>query len=232
MIDEALEALKKFDFGTSIDVVAEIDAAAIESNTKPELQKELEGKLIASLDSGLTRDGKDYVCRKLALIGSAACVPALSALVTTEANSHLARHALERIPGLEATKAIQDAIGKTNGRIKIGLIGSLALRRDKSSIALLASLLKETDATIARAAALAVGTLGGSQAVRVLQDAMSSTTTDKTFVMDALLSCAESMLANGQSSEAVSIYKSLSADNQSRLVRLAATRGLLACANA
>ena len=232
MLDQALEALKKFDFGTPLEDVSEIEVAVIEAHTKPESRKELEGKLIAALDTGLTRDGKDYVCRKLALIGTSASVPALSALISSEENSHLARHALERIPGAEAAKAFQDAIAKTSGKLKVGLIGSLALRRDQATIGTLASLLQNTDATIARAAALALGTMGGSEAVRTLQDALGSTNSDKTFLIDALLSCAESMLASRQTSEAVAIYKSLSADSQSRLVRLAATRGLLACANA
>jgi hypothetical protein len=48
-------------------------------------------------------------------------------------------------------------------------------------------------------------------------------------VIDALLACAEVLLASQKQNDALAIYRSLAADGQGRLVRLAATRGILAC---
>jgi hypothetical protein len=49
-------------------------------------------------------------------------------------------------------------------------------------------------------------------------------------VIDARLSCAESLLAGDNHAEALAIYQSLAGENQPRLIRLAATRGQLTCA--
>ena len=56
-------------------------------------------------------------------------------------------------------------------------------------------------------------------------------TGDKQAVIDGLLNCAESLLRHGKQDEAKAIYQSLASEGQPRLVRLAATRGLLACAD-
>ena len=46
----------------------------------------------------------------------------------------MARYALERIPAAEAGKALRDALAKTSGAQKAGVIGSLGARRDCESI--------------------------------------------------------------------------------------------------
>jgi HEAT repeat protein len=114
--------------------------------------------------------------------------------------------------------------------LKIGVISSLGTRHDAEAVAPLGALLKDGDPSVARAAALALGTIGNAEAVNMLQAALQSGGGDHQAVIDALLSSAESLLASKQHAGATAIYQSLSADSQPRLVRLAATRGLLACA--
>lgn len=229
MLDQAFESLKKFDWGTPLAEVSGIEDAVVAAHTDAALRQDVERRLIAALSSDISRDAKDYVCRKLAMIGSAASVPALGGLLTQEAHSHLARHALERIPGPEAAAALKDALPKLSGKLKIGVIGSLAARGEASAAPALAALLNDADPAVARSATLALGTIGGADAVRALQAAAQGPSKDKQTSIDALLSCAESLLSSQKASEAAAIYKSLSGDEQPRLVRLAASRGLLAC---
>ena len=229
MLDQAFESLKKFDWGTPIAEVSGIDDAVVASHADPALRKDVEQRLIAALASDVSSDAKDYVCRKLAMIGSAAAVPALGKLLTDEKHSHLARHALERIPGPEAAAALQGALVKVDGKLKIGVIGSLAARRETGAVPALAALLKDADPAVARSATLALGTIGGDESVRALQAAVAGAGKDQAALIDSLLSCAESLLAGRKPVEAAAIYKSLSNDAQPRLVRLAATRGMLAC---
>lgn len=229
MLDQAFESLKKFDWGTPLAEVSGIDDAVVASHADAALRQDLEGHLIAALSSDVSRDAKDYVCRKLAVVGSPAAVPALSHLLTEEAHSHLARHALERIPGPEAAAALNDALAKTSGKLKIGVIGSLGARREARAVPTLAGLLHDADPAVARSATLALGVVGGTEAVRVLQQALQSAGADKATLIDALLGCAESLLAGNKQPEAMAIYKSLSSDGNPRLVRLAGIRGELAC---
>jgi HEAT repeat protein len=230
MLNQAFEALKKFDFGTPLSELQAIEDAVIGAHGDSTLRSDLEARLIAALGTDISRDAKDYVCRKLAVIGSSAAVSALADLMSSEANAHLARHALERIPGPEAAAALATAVTSLNGKLKIGAIASIGARGDAAGVAALASLLQDTDAVVARAAAMSLGSIGGSEAAAALQAAAQSATGGKGFLMDALLSCAESLLRTNKVEAATAIYQSLAGDQPSRLIRLAATRGLLACA--
>lgn len=230
MLDQAFEALKKFDYGTPLSDVQAIEDAVVASNHDEAARQAIEKKLIAALGSSLSRDAKDYVCRQLALVGSAESVPAVARLLANEGNAHLARHALERIPGPEAEAALASAAKGLTGKLQLGAIGSLGVCGKSSAVSTLASLLSHTDSSIVRAAALSLGAIGGNEAARALQSAMKSSNTEKGVLIDALLSCAESLLKDKKTTEATAIYTALSADHQPRLVRLAAARGLLACA--
>ena len=81
MLDNAFEALKKFDYGSDLAALAPIEDAVIAAHGKPDAGKELEGRLIAALQGELSRDAQEWVCRKLATIGTAAAVPRLAVLL-------------------------------------------------------------------------------------------------------------------------------------------------------
>lgn len=230
MLDTAFDALKKYDWGTPLSVLTPIEDAIVASHGKPDVAKDLEARLVAALQSDLSRDAQDYVCRKLATIGSVTAVPVLAGLLVKKGNSHMARYALERISAPEAGAALRDAVSKVSGEQKIGVIGSLGSRRDTAAIESLGRLIGDSDAAIARSAAMALGTIGTAAAATALKGALGSNG-QRSDIVDALLNCAESLLAANQPAEANAIYKVLASDNQSRLVRLAATRGLLACAS-
>ncbi len=230
MLADAFEALKKMDWGTDLGLLAPIEDAVVAAHTDPALCQELEGRLVAVLKSDLSRDAHGYVCRKLTLIGSGAAVPALAGQLGDKDRSHMARYALERIQAPEAAVALRDALGTVNGNQKIGVINSLGSRRDGVAAAPLGKLLATDDPTVARAAALALGSIGTTESAAELQAALPKANGDKPYIVDALLSCAESLLASGKPAEATAIYKAFAGDQQPRLVRLAATRGLLACA--
>ena len=231
MLDQAFETLKNFDLGTPLTDVAAIEDAVVAGHKDPAICKDLEQRLIAALSTGLSRVAKDYVCRKLAICGSAAAVPALAVLLLTEENSHLARHALERIPGHEASVALAAALPKLSGKLKLGVIASIGTRKEPTAIAALGALLNDADAAVVRAAALSLGVIGGPGAVAALRSTLTAAKGSQPLLIDALLSCAESMLATSQMGDAAAIYQSLDTESQPRIVRLAATRGLLACAS-
>lgn len=230
MLNEAFEALKTYDWGPDTAVLVPIDDAVAACHDKPEARTDLENRLVAALKSDIHRDAKDYVCRKLAIVGSAAAVPALAPLLGEKDHAHMARFALERIPAPEAGAALRDALAKTSGNLKVGVITSLGGRHETAAVAPLGSLLRDSDPAVARAAALALGAIGSFEAAGILQEAAQSATTARQAALDALLACAESLLAGNKTTEALSIYKPLTDARQSRLVRLAATRGMLACA--
>jgi HEAT repeat protein len=229
MLTDAFEALKKFNWGTDLNELSPIEEATVTAHGDTSVSQDLENRLIAALKGDLSRDAHGYVCRKLTIVGTAAAVPTLAGQLGHKDQSHMARYALERINAPEAGAVLRDALGSVNGNQKIGVISSLGTRRDGNAVPLLAKLLRTDDPAVARAAALALGSIGTTEAAAALQAALPAANGDKQAVVDALLSCAESLLASGQHAEAKAVYASLSGDQEPRLVRLAATRGLLAC---
>jgi HEAT repeat protein len=240
-LNAAFEALKQYNWGTDLAPVAPIDEAVAATHGDAAARKELEDRLLAALRSDISRDAKDYVCRKLSIVGTAASVPTLAELLSEENHAHLARVALERIPASEAGQALRYALTTLAGNLKIGVITSIGARRDSAAIAALGGLLTNSDPSVARAAATALGDIGTAEAAKALQQVMTSTGPVSTgpvstgpvkqAVIDAQLVCAEALLASHKRSEAKAIYNSLAGDGNSRLVRLAATRGMLACAS-
>ena len=92
----------------------------------------------------------------------------------------------------EAGDALRDAVAKTSGPVKAGLIDSLGWRRDTAAIPLLAAALSDPDATVAAAAAMALGRIGGTDSEAALFKAFATSTGPvKDAVLDAILNCAE-----------------------------------------
>ena len=227
-LDKAFEALAKYDWGQDRSVLKPIDDAVVASHNDAAAKKALEKRLVEVLKSDAPHAAKDYVCRKLSLIGSAASVPALAALLPDEKLSHMGRYALERMPCAEAVAAMREALSKTQGLQKIGVINSLGVRRDAKSTAALTALLKDSDPQIVAAAAAALGSIGTVQASKALGEFQKTAPESLALAAaDACLVCAERLLADGKKLEAMGIYKSLS-KSKIKHVRLAAMRGLLA----
>ena len=223
MLEQALEALKTYDWAPGLKDLKPIDEAIVTATGDD--RAKLETQLIAALRSDVSRAAKDFICRKLMVIGTAASVPALSELLTKEDHAHMARYALERVPGPEAAQALCDALSKTDGELKIGVISSLGKRPDANCVSALAGLLNSGDEATTRAAALALGAQRTADAAKALQAAKASPA-----VTDAKLACAEAMLAGGNKAQALLLYKGLATGDQPKHVKLAATRGMLACA--
>lgn len=229
MLDQSFEALKTFDWGTDLGVLNPIGDAIAATSTDAAARSALEGRLAAVLKTSAPRDAKDFVCRKLMLIGTAACVPALAELLLDKDLAHMARYALERMNVPEAGQALRDALPKLSGVLKVGVISSLGVRRDTGSVAALAGLLADADGQVARAAALSLGDIRSPEAAKALADAKPCDAA-KSAATDARLACAEALLAAGNKQDALAIYKAFIGADQPKQTRLAATRGMLACA--
>jgi len=228
-LDQAFEALKTYDRGVDPNVLQPIDEAIVATHTDAAARKDLEARLIAVLKTEVPQAAKDAVCRALKTIGTAAAVPALAALLADEKLSHMARYALERIPGPEAGQALREALPKVAAKLKIGIMSSLGVRGEAASIAALQPMLADSDPAVAASAAHALGDIGTLEAAKGLLTAKPTAGT-KAALADASLNCAENLLAAGNKSAAKITYDKLLGSSPSEVVKLAATRGLQTCA--
>jgi len=230
-VDKALETLKTYDWGADREALKPIDQAIVATQGDAPARKALEKSLVDALASGISRSAQDYVCRKLRVVGTTQSVEALAALLPAEETSHIARYALERIPDEKAAEAMRDALPKVSSKLKPGIIGSLGVRRDKNSIMVISKLLGDSDIQVARAAAQSLGLIGTSAAAKELSKfAKKASANMKMPVGDACLVCAEQLLADGEKSEAVALYKELQGDDQPKRVKVAAMKGMLTAA--
>jgi HEAT repeat protein len=230
-VDKALETLKTYDWGADREVLKPIDMAIIATQGDAAARRALEKSLVNALAGGISRSAQDYVCRRLRVVGTTQSVEALAALLPAEDTSHIARYSLERIPEEKAAKAMRDALPKVSKKLKPGIIGSLGVRRDKKSIKVFSKLLGDSDIQVAKAAAQSLGLIGTPAAAKELSKfAKKASANMKLPVADASLVCAEQLLADGEKSEAVALYKELGGDDQPTHVKAAAMKGILTAA--
>jgi hypothetical protein len=220
--------LKRYRPGDDPAVLAPIDQAVRDVHGNPAARVALEQRLAGHLGASYSSMTRVFVCRELAIIGSAASVSLLAALLVDDELSLFARNALERIPGPEADKALRDAIGKAKGRTRVGIINSVAVRRDARSVSLLTKILTD-DQESASAAAKALGEIGTFEAAKELEASRGKGAGEfRLAVADASLICAERLIAAGERGHAVKILEALTNASQPPHVRLAANRALSA----
>ncbi len=185
-----------------------------------------EQDLIAVLQSNAGAVEKCSACQQLRICGTTQSIPALAAVLGDERVGHAARYALEGMPYPEAGVALRNALDKTSGATKAGVIDSIGRRRDTAAAPLLALLLKDKDATVAKAAALALGRIGDEVAATGLLVACDAVGPEvRVAVWEGLLRCGEACLSQGNKSAASRIYQAVLEDKPSVAIRLAAWRG-------
>jgi len=227
-LDQSFELLKEFKLGTDSTVLIPIERAVTEVQGNETARAALEKRLVAYLGSSYPSVTRSFVCRQLVLIGSTASVPAVTPLILDEELSVHARNVLEHIPGAESEKALRDALGQTKGRTRIGVINSVAARRDAASTPVLIKILGEDPASAA-AAAKALGEIATPEAVKALTAARGKGPAPvQQAVVDGTLICADRLVADGHRSQAISLIEGLTDASQPEHVRGAAKRMLSA----
>lgn len=196
--------------------------------TVPPATPEEEAKLIAVLKSDASLKQKVDACRQLSVIGTKKAVAPLVALLGDEKLAHMARYALEPIPDPSVDEALRDALGKLKGRLLVGVIGSVGVRRDARAIRPLVRMLRNPDAEVSQAAARALGSIGTRRAARALQRALPNVAAGNQLAFcEGLLRCAESLAARGQRDQALAIYDQLRSMKAAHQVRGGALRGAI-----
>ncbi|MDT8302396.1 MAG: ThuA domain-containing protein [Sedimentisphaerales bacterium] len=227
-LEELLEKVKTYDWGQSRLALTEVSDIIKKAHSSPVELKGIEKSLLGVLTSDSTRAGKQFVCRELSIIGTGQSVSVLANMLTDEETSDMARYALERIPGTAVDEALRGALRKANGKPKIGIINSLGQRRDRRAVRALGRLVGNQDKAVAAAAAAALGQIADSRATAALAEAKDKATGKlQMVVLDSYLRCADQLVADGNKTEALAIYKELQKPEMPKPIRTAALTGML-----
>ena len=167
---------------------------------------------IATLQSDAPKAEKAITCKHLAIWGDREAVPALAPLLADSELASWARIALEAIPGPEADAALRAAMEKVQGRLLVGVINSLGVRRDAAAVPALAARLKDADGEVVSAAAAALGKIATPQAAAALQPLLGAPDAGlRAAAAEGCVLCAERFLAAGQRDEAMKLYDAVRA---------------------
>ena len=185
-----------------------------------------EDQLIKKLQSDAPQEEKAAACRQLAVVGGAASIPALEALLADPALSHMARYALESSVEASAGAALRRALGQLKDKPRIGVIGSLGVRRDAQAVEGLSALLDDPDELTRSAAARALGSIGTPAATQALLKALNQAEPARRGpAAEGLLRAAEALLRGGDRAGAGAIYDAIGASKSPHPIPAAALRG-------
>jgi hypothetical protein len=127
------QALVLLEYGA--DRTFETTVSRMVTEAEPAQRPGFEQKLLNALQRPeLTDAGRQAICRLLALVGGNASVPVLAPLLADPRTSDDARLALDAIDVPGVAIAYRTALTNTRGRARLGLIGSIALRRDTAAV--------------------------------------------------------------------------------------------------
>jgi len=187
-----------------------------------------EPELLAILRSDAPEAQKALACKNLSVYGSNECVPDLAKLLSNERLASWARIPLEAIPGPAADEALRKASESLQGRLLVGVLNSIGVRRDAAAVTLLAGRLEDKDADVASAAAVALGRIGNSAAAEPLRQALAKAPMPgRSAVAEGCVLCGERFLAEGKAADAVKIYDEVRKAEVPRQRMLEATRGAI-----
>jgi HEAT repeat protein len=182
-------------------------SAAMGATPSAAAPAEKQAPLIATLRSGAPPAEKAMACKKLAIYGTGEAVPALAPLLADEQLASWARIALEAIPDPAAGEALRASLGKLHGKLLVGAINSIGVRRDAVAVAGLVARLADADAEVAAASAAALGRIGGAEAAAALRQAIKAGRPEvRNAAAEGCALAAEKFLAAGQRDAAIGLY--------------------------
>jgi HEAT repeat protein len=198
------------------------------TQSSPGLRKQLEEGLVQLLAPAATFEARRFACKQLGIIGSKSALPAVSSLLANEETAGIACLALTTYPPGKADEILCTALPSAHGTARIQIITTLGDRRDSRAVRLLAQLAADSDASVAKAAIIALGKIADEAAWKAIvalpkgdDSALQPTLTEAT------LRCAEARAASGDAKAATALYEELLAASQPTYVRRAALDALL-----
>src|SRR5215471_11894896 len=187
----------------------------------PAQRREIEQKFIAFLKSDATPGGKDFVCKQLSIMGSEASVPTLVGMLADPKTADMGRYALERIPGAAVDRALREALPKSSGRVRIGIVNTIGVRGDAGAVSSLRTIALGAQADEASAALDALAHIADIAAAGAIGEAYAK---NPHASAEAYLQAANRMAERGNTTSAASIYQKLYASAEPATVKAAALR--------
>lgn len=226
-IDEMLAAVAAYETGMSRAPLIAVDTLVRESRDNPETRRLIESRLAALLATDATLDAKDFACRQLWFLGTAASVPAVAALLADDATVDMACYALGSNPAPEAGAALRAALDTVTARSLIAVVNLLGERRDALAAPWLLARANDPDPALADAVWTALAKLGDDAAAAAIAQARATDDpARREAATDAYLRCAAERVRRGDTAGALPMFRALSDESEPAPIRARALAGL------
>lgn len=196
------------------------------ADESPELPKEKD--LIAVLQSSDAElQAKAQACVQLAAVGQKDALPVLIPLLGDEKLGDYARYAMDRMDNPDVDKAYREALGKLEGRQRIGVVSSLGVRRDAKAVGAISKLVRDNDPNLATAALAALGQIATTDAIATLRRELAEGPESLwPAVANACLVAAEQQRAAGRRRPAIQLYQAVAKSHVPQRYKAAAEKGI------
>jgi HEAT repeat protein len=186
------------------------------------------GKLIAILKSDAPVFEKTRACEQLGRRGAGDAVPALAQLLGDEKLGAYARDALEKMTDPSAGDALRESLGVLKGKLLIGAVNSIGVRRDARAVEALAKLAADSVSGAAPEALLALGRIATPEALEVLRRTLASGPAElRPAAAEGCVLGAERLAAQGARDGSLALYDAVRRAEVPAALRLTATRGAI-----
>ena len=234
-ITSLLEQARTYDFGKDSRAIVALEERIILESKRAPSRSSIAQQLAAELRRPDATPGfKQFVCRQLALVGTAAEVPALAELLGDPSLTDMARYALVRIDDPAVDAALRTSLPDAKGKILLGVISTIGNRGDTDASDQIVQLLNSPDPTVQEFAIAALGRIASpvaAEALRRRAETLSTPLSDS--LADACFTAAEKLVA-GRAPQADSLalseqlLRSVFRRSTSTHLKAAALKGLLA----
>lgn len=179
--DADWQAMAKYEHGQDLAPLLTIDAEVTAAMNHPEKRRSCAERLAVLLDAPKTTlAAKQFICFKLRIVGTSEQVPVLARMLDDPKTAEMARMTLQQIPGKASLESLRAGLKKVQGDptkrgLLLGLINSLANRKDAASVDALKKLADSRDAGIASATIWALGRIASPEAIKILTEKVAKT---------------------------------------------------------
>ncbi len=215
-------------FALAVTLLAIADVAPTQANEPGADRSKETAELLKIIETDGLTAAKAAAFENLAVVGGSDAIPVLAPLLADQSLAHYARYALEPNPDPAVDRVFRQALKNLQGDLLIGVINSMAVRRDAGSLSALEGMLADKSPEVVAAAAAAIGSIATPEAVALLTKGLADAAEAARpgFARGCLI-CAENLGKAGQLESAVALYDLVRAAKVPKNIQLAGLRGAI-----
>jgi HEAT repeat protein len=228
-IEAAIQAVSDYDFDRPRTKLVEVERLINSTHGNRTARLQIEKLMAGLLTSKATVAAKQFICKKLWIMGSDLSLPALASLLegSDPVLSEAACYALRSQDSAAALAVLRKSLTRCRGVARVAILNLLGDKKDATNTAQIIALASDPDPLLSDAAICALGKIASGESVAAL-DRMhrGSDPTRRLNSAHALLQAGQQLAQRGNSAAARAIWSQLVKDTAAPQIRRGASLAL------